>query len=199
MSHLSPETFVDLLDGTTREDAVPHLAACDVCRRELETLRATWQAAVDADVPEPSPLFWDHLSARVASAVAAEGQTKRAPWWRVGWSWNVAGLAAAAAAAVIVAVLVRPLGPATPVATTSSAPAAVASSAPAEPLAPLADDESIALVADLASELDWDGVSEMGLAAEGGAARAVAELDEGERVELQRLLAEALGPAASTL
>ena len=68
-----------------------------------------------------------------------------------------------------------------------------------ELLAPLADDESMALVADLAGELDWDGVSEVGLASEGGAARAVAELDEAERVELRRLLAEELGPAAGTL
>ena len=199
MSHLSPDTFVDLLDGTTREDAVPHLATCEVCRRELDALRATWQAAADADVPEPSPLFWNHLSARVASAVAAEGQTTRAPWWRVGWSWNVAGLAAAAAAAVVVAVLVRPFEPAAPRAVPAAPAAVAAASADAEPLAPLADDESMALVADLASELDWDVVSELGLATEGRAARAVAELDDAERAELRRLLAEALGPSASTL
>jgi len=199
MSHLSPDTFVDLLDGTTREDAVPHLATCDVCRRELESLRATWHAAADADVPEPSPLFWDHLSARVASAVAAEGTSKPAPWWRLGWSWNMAGLVGAAAAAVLVAVLVRPFNPAAPEMTTI-APSAVATVVgQADTLAPLADDESMALVADLASELDWDGVSEMGLAAEGGAARAVAELDDAERVELRRLLAEELGPDAGTL
>lgn len=198
MAHLSPDTFVDLLDGTTREDAVPHLATCEVCRLELESLRATWQAAVEADVPEPSPLFWDHLSARVASAVAAEGQATPAPWWRLGWSWNMAGLVGAAAAAVLVAVLVRPFDPAAPM-TTVMPEAVAALSGQNELLAPLADDESMALVADLAGELDWDGVSEVGLASEGGAARAVAELDEAERVELRRLLAEELGPAAGTL
>ena len=49
-------------------------------------------------MPEPSPLFWDHLSSRVHDAVAAEGQP-RAPWWRIDWSWSSVGLAGAAVAA----------------------------------------------------------------------------------------------------
>ena len=199
MAHLSPDTFVDLLDGTTREHAVPHLATCEVCRRELESLRATWQAAADAEMPEPSPLFWDHLSARVASAVAADARTRRTAWWRRGWSRNVVGLAGAAAAAVLVAVLLRPFDRAVPQVATV-APAAVSTRpGQSDVLAPLAEDESIALVADLASELDWDGVSEMGLVAEGGAARAVAELDDAERLELRRLLADELGRDAGVL
>ena len=31
MTHLSPDTFVDLLDGTLADAAVPHLASCDTC------------------------------------------------------------------------------------------------------------------------------------------------------------------------
>lgn len=201
MNHLSPDTFVDLLEGTVSEDAVPHLASCALCRDELASLLATWQAAVDADVPEPSPLFWDHLSARVADAVAAESQAVRRPWWRLDWSWNVAGLAAAAAAAVIVVVLVRPAGSPTPVVPTVGSATVPAASGVAdlEPLAPLADDESIGFVADLAANLDWDGVAEGGLSAAGSAARAVSELDENERIELQRLLSEELGASAGTL
>ncbi len=35
--------------------------------------------AAEVEVPEPSPLFWDHLSARVGEAVAAE-QAPRRSW-----------------------------------------------------------------------------------------------------------------------
>ena len=47
-------------------------------------------------------------------------------------------------------------------------------------------------MADLASDLDWDGVAELGLAPVGGAERAASEMSADERVELQRLLHEAL-------
>ena len=59
-------------------------------------------AAAEVEVPEPSPLFWKHLSERVREAVAAEGVAAIAvPAW--GWAralpswrgWAVAGVAAA--------------------------------------------------------------------------------------------------------
>ena len=59
--------------------------------------------------------------------------------------------------------------------------------------APLADDESMGLVADLASHLDWDGVAEVGWSSDNASARAVGELTDDERVELRRLLTEAIG------
>ena len=90
MTHLYPDTFVDLLDGTLAASAVPQLASCDTCRQQLANLRVTWQAAADVEVPEPSPLFWDHLSARVHDAVSAEMQP-RAAWWRIDWSWTAVG------------------------------------------------------------------------------------------------------------
>jgi len=197
MTHLSPDTFVDLLDGTLAEETVPHLATCASCRQQLAELRVTWQAAAAVDVPEPSPLFWDHLSARVHDAVAADVQP-RAPWWRIDWSWTSVGLAGAAVAALaLVAFLqvprpvVRPGGTSEP-----AAGGAVASLAAPEPVV-LPDDESIGLMADLASDLDWDGVAELGLAPVGGAERAASEMTADERVELQRLLHDALAPAGT--
>ena len=41
MTHLSPDTFVDLLDGTRAEETVLHLATCDICRQQLAELRRT--------------------------------------------------------------------------------------------------------------------------------------------------------------
>lgn len=198
MTHLPPDTFVDLLDGTLSEAAVPHLASCHSCRQQLAELRVTWQATTEADVPEPSPLFWDHLSARVHDAVAAEGQA-RAPWWRTDWSWTSVGLAGASVAALtlVAFLLVPPTGSQVPsgsvVATNAAAESAVGGVA--EPVA-LPDDESIALMADLASDLG-DAVVELGLTTDGLADRGASEMTADERVELQRLLHEALAPAGT--
>lgn len=200
MTHLSPHTFVDLLDGTLAEAAVPHLASCNRCRRQLSELRVTWKAAAESEVPEPSPLFWDHLSARVHDAVADEGLS-RAPWLRIiDWSWTSVGLFGAAVATLaLVAFLQLPRSgsQATSVSVVSAnAAAASAFVADAEPVA-LPDDESIGLMADLASGLDWDDVAELGLTTDGLADRATSEMTADERVELQRLLHEALTPAGT--
>lgn len=193
MSHLSPDTFVDLLDGTAREDAVPHLRDCQQCQEQLAEVRAAWQAAVDVDVPEPSPLFWDHLSRRVHDAVAAEPVTPR--WWQVRWTWPTVGLAGAAFAAVaLVFVLQAPRTAVTDTAATVPQRADVLESVEPDPLPALIDDASIGLVADLASDLDVESaLPELGLGARGAADRALSELDADERVELRRLLAEEMG------
>lgn len=193
MSHLSPETFVDLLDGTVGEDAVPHLRGCDACRTQLAELRATWQAAVDTDVPEPSPLFWDHLSRRVHEAVAAEAVP--APRWWQAWTRRPFVLAAAATAAValVVAVQVSPI-PDGRVTDPAQAQAALSEAPALDPLPALEDDPSIGLVADLTSDLDVESaLPELGLGARGAADRALSELDADERAELRRLLAEEMG------
>ena len=39
MSHLTPEQFVDVAEGTASEQSVPHLASCDACRSELAEMR----------------------------------------------------------------------------------------------------------------------------------------------------------------
>src|SRR5213594_321234 len=56
------------------------------------------------DVPEPSPLFWDHLSQRVREAVANEPPP--APGWmnrlNVAWAAGVFGAVAIVVLAVVV-------------------------------------------------------------------------------------------------
>src|SRR5437762_12868319 len=56
----------------------------------------------DVDVPEPSPLFWDHLSQRVREAVANEPPP--APGWmnrlNVAWAAGVFGAVAVVVLAV---------------------------------------------------------------------------------------------------
>src|SRR5947209_4084031 len=78
MGHLKSNELIDLAEGIRPEASAPHLQACGDCRRQLDDLRAMMTAAANVDVPEPSPLFWDHLSARVHAAVDADGAPRRA-------------------------------------------------------------------------------------------------------------------------
>ncbi|HMJ87729.1 MAG TPA: hypothetical protein VK504_31355, partial [Vicinamibacterales bacterium] len=78
--HLQPDELIDLAEGTRAESSATHLAECAVCRLQLEELKAMLSTAADVDVPEPSPLFWDHFSARVRQAVDAEGAPRRSFW-----------------------------------------------------------------------------------------------------------------------
>src|SRR5258705_10923481 len=75
--HLNADDLVDLAEGARPESSAPHLAACPQCRAHLEELRGTMSAIADVDVPEPSPLFWDHFSQRVHDAVATEAMDAR--------------------------------------------------------------------------------------------------------------------------
>ena len=204
MNHLSPETFVDLLDGTVAEPDVLHLGSCDACRNQLAQLRATVQMAVQTAVPEPSPLFWDHLASRVRDDVRheAEQPAEVAGWegiWRISW-WRLGGLVSAATAAVALVVSlqmprVAEAPGAQPVGTVASSVASVPNAA-GDPFDSIDQDEPLGFVADLASSMDWDDAAELGFASPGEVDRSLVNLDEGERVELQRLLHEALGSGA---
>jgi hypothetical protein len=200
MGHLTPARLVDLAEGAEAEHAVPHLAECDACRRALTELRAT-MAAMGSDVgnsgvPEPSPLFWDHLSSRVREGIAEQGAPGGAGWIE-GWlraRIALPILGAAAAAAVVVAVASRrpivqnPI-PAAPLPIVENAQ--LPSLPPLEPLgAP--DDPALGLMADYGTALAWDDMrEEMALTGHaGGTDEAVATLSAEERQELQRLLEE---------
>jgi hypothetical protein len=192
MSHLSPETFVDLLDGSLTEASVPHLAGCRACRQQLAELRATWQAADSVETPEPSPLFWDHLSARVREAVSTEALPARG-WWP-GGQWRMAAIVGAAAAVLAVAVTLGPLRSGGVNRATTPPESTVAVTEPAVHVAePLPEDESLGFVVDLASNINWDSAADFGLTAHGDADRALADMDDADRAELRRLLDEALG------
>ena len=72
MSHLSASEFVDLAEGTLAPQRAAHAAHCEVCRAQAAVVQDALGLTNDAaPVPEPSPLFWDHLSARVREAIEA--------------------------------------------------------------------------------------------------------------------------------
>lgn len=202
MKHLSPEQLLDLADGTTPEASVAHLARCAECRAQLSDLRATMGLAMAADVPEPSPLFWDHLSTRVRDSIAAGDVPARRSVFSFGFerlSWRfmtVAGGAAAAVAVVLLAGTMRT--PSVPMEQAAiEAPAAVAVT-PQRDSGSAADAASLALLTELAVGLDWESAADAGITLTVGAAdEAVLDLSGEERAELQRLLREAIGGAGA--
>jgi hypothetical protein len=189
VAHVSPDTFIDLLDGTVDESSVAHLSSCAACRDQLAQLRATWQAAAAADMPEPSPLFWEYLSARIHEAVGAE-QPVGARSRGLTWSWRFGLVVTAAAATIALAIGLRVARHSDQAQSPGSSTLATMSEPRVELLA---DDEPLAFVADLASDIDWDNIGEQSLASHGDADLALAGLSDVERLELQRLLREALG------
>jgi hypothetical protein len=198
MTHLSDEEFVDRLDDTLPAARRAHLQHCDACRaqaREMDLVLARTVDSGNADVPEPSPLFWDHLSARVRNAVT----TPETKTWRnlVGWpgtAW-VAGLASIALA-VAVSHAVLPHAP------RATSPSPVVRSAPApapawgrsgeeggEPADDIEADEAWALVRSMADQIEWDEAHDAGISARPDAAeRMTLELSTREQSELARLL-----------
>jgi hypothetical protein len=195
MRHLHSDELIDLADGARLESSAPHLQTCEACRRQLAELRAVMAAAARIDVPEPSPLFWDHFSARVHDAVAAGGAPRRASWFGLALP-----LSAAACAVVIIAAVTLRVGHApgfVPLpAPAVSLPPGEAEVADAD-LAAVPDDPSLDLVADLAAQVDWDAAGAPGFEAhlethEDAADKAVGQLTAVERGELKRLLNEEL-------
>jgi hypothetical protein len=198
MDHLTPETLLDLAEGTRAESSAPHLASCGACRRDLSGLRDALAATSAARIPDPSPLFWEHFSARVRQSIAEDSVSTvrhRARWG--GWRW--AGAAVSAAAVVVAMVLVQPAPEeaGAPLAGASGAgmPALDRDPVMGGPDVPvnLISDVSVDFIADLAGELDWDAAAEAGLTQAGAIDRLVFELSADERAELHRLLQVELG------
>ena len=191
--HLTSEELLDLAEGVLSESSAPHLAMCARCREQLKELRDV-MATLQVDVPEPSPLFWEHFSARVSEAVASDAKSARS-WFGIGrWSWGIA----AVMTAVVLAIAVSRV-PKTPGDATHGSATAVAEVPAADIGSTLtADDPSFVLLRDLAGSLDWDAAAEVGIGMEVGSAdTAVAELSDAERTELQRLLREAISPTGA--
>ena len=209
MTHLTDVEFIDLVDGTLAPARARHLDACESCRASASAIRETLSRAANAEIPEPSPLFWDHFSARVQEGVRAESV---APSGWFGWAqsatmkWAMSG---ALLTLLLVAVVWRASAPHPE--SSASEPIATASSTtgPADPDAFDPDlDEAWALVRTVAydvardtpasDEIAWDEVATEGFGVRPGAVEhAILALTGDERSELLRLLqAETKQPGA---
>lgn len=186
--HLNNAELVECLENDRTLPRRAHLERCEKCRSRMADLRATLeqvQRAQTGDIPEPSPLFWQHFSRRVHDAIENESPVVRPRWLTI--------LAPAAAVIVLCAGALavwsqqRSLNEAVPATDAAVAPAVT----PLLTEAPMDLDEDVewALVRVAADDLEWDSAADAGIRANPGAAERVAlEMSAAERTELERLI-----------
>ena len=183
MQHLSSDEVIDIVEGTASDARTTHVETCAACRKQVDELRRVMAMAREDHVPEPSPLFWHHVSDRVRRAVADEPIP--ASRWVDVFSWRV--LVPATSLAMIFAMAVGAF-----VTYRDGAhriDQLVRDEPPAEVSVVAQEDASWALLGDLTSTLDMDTIVDEGIVFGPGAAeRAVAQLSSEEAAALVRLL-----------
>jgi hypothetical protein len=124
-----------------------HVDACSTCASQLDEARAGLALALRAEVPEPSPLYWESLRRSVGRRIADE--PRRGQRWR----WLLPLATATAVAALALSVGHAPRHPATPVTRAGVVPAWSA-------LPPAERDEALTVLEGLAvadtSLASWD-------------------------------------------
>ena len=77
-AHLTESEIVDLADGIAGESLTAHASHCAECQARVETFAAALREAREADVPEPSPEYWQAFRREVEARLEQEAR----PWWR---------------------------------------------------------------------------------------------------------------------
>ena len=191
---LTPDEFVDLVDGTLAADRETHLATCAACAATATDVREALAAAMSVEVPEPSPLFWPSVNARVQAAVAESATTGWRAWLRLDVFVPIAGLG------LVVVAIASAIDAVSPAPRVRTAPAAavtadlVETSEPAgeTPLDLAATDDALAMMADLASGLPEGGWDALGVTRLPDLDVAAASLTADERDALAALLQSAV-------
>jgi hypothetical protein len=198
MTHLSPEQIVDVAEGCADAASAAHAAGCEPCRAKVEALLDAVRLADSDPRPEPSPIFWTHLAARIGDAVRREHAAARSRW---SWGWRLVPLGAAAVLLIAAAVgLHMRNGP--PPGLVVPAPVSRAAGSPQPAPERLADgeptdDPSWLLVSALSAEVSIDDAEAFGaIPPPGGADQALLQLDDAERMELAKILRDAIGAEA---
>lgn len=192
MNHLSDSEFVDLVEGQLAPERAGHAEQCAECRGRADRFRALLGAMRTDAVPEPSPLFWDHFSARVATAIDAEGRpaSQWALWCRSARvQWAVAAVALVLAAGVTW----RTLMPASSV-TVPPAPQFTGVGGPADADADdILDQDAWHAIVLATDAFELDDTEALDIRVRPGSAERMAEeLTAEERSELARLIEDEL-------
>jgi hypothetical protein len=106
--HVSDESLADLAEGGGAEADRVHAAGCGRCAARVEEARAGLALARRADVPEPSPLYWEAMRRNVGRRIAEE------PHGAQRWLWLVPVASAVVAVAVVVFTTGRTHAPTAP-------------------------------------------------------------------------------------
>jgi len=185
MKHLSPEEFVDAAEGTLDAARAAHLRTCEACRTQADSLGALLRDTAAIDVPDPSPLFWDHFSARVRERIAEQPEADRASWLSAGLRTL---LPLGAFVALVIAVIAGTLLPrlATPPVV---APQGQVAALEIEPNVDARNNEVWSVLTDAAADMGIEDAHAAGMAVHPAAIdRAVQRLNKDELTELGRLL-----------
>jgi hypothetical protein len=194
MTHLTPDEFVDLLEQTLPAARRAHVDACAACRDTAASMGAVLARVADDDVPEPSPLFWDHLSARVRRGIETAPPSSWRDWFSrpaIAWTTGLASIALAVALTHSLQPRLRPSGPV--VALVPARPASAPGVAVTDGSDDIEQDEAWALVRTVADEAPLDAAQAAGIEPRPGAAERIAlEMSAQEQSELARLLEDEL-------
>lgn len=194
MTHLTPQQFVDAVDGVLAASQLEHVEQCDACGRELAELRALLGEAQSAGaVPEPSPLFWDHFANRVHAATRVEPIPVRTPWWQGTWRPLVAVGAVLAVGALVLVVSTRSVPREAPPAQVAAVEPGAASDSALAVEAGLLSDQQLDAMAQLAQDVPWDQAAEAARPTTDATAAMVAELTPEQRAEFARLIKAQMG------
>jgi hypothetical protein len=184
MTHLTADELLDAMDGLLAPERQSHLETCDQCRHEIAGLSSTLSETQSVNVPEPSPLFWQHLSDRVRTSIDAEPLPAGgySGWlrWQVLAPLGVLGLVVMA---LVFAMPGRDVG--SPDGAVDGTEVALS-------------DDSWVLVAEMVGEVDWDTAQAAGVVPRPNTVeQALLELTPQEQRELTRLLQAELQRAKS--
>jgi hypothetical protein len=198
MRHLNDAELVDFVEGRLTGPQTTHAKTCADCLARAATMRDALAGAADVPVPEPSPLFWEHLSSRISTAIDREPAPRAGRAWRPlrapAWAWAVT---AVLAALVVTATLWRGWQP-------GVQPTQVAADRPArgQPQADtnrdvwnedVEEDQAWAVVRAVAEDIGWDGANDADISVRPQSAdHVVPQLSSEERSELARLIEEEL-------
>jgi hypothetical protein len=211
MKHLSREELIDSLEHVLPPAREAHAEACATCRAERASLQEVLHRVAEVEVPEPSPLFWEHFSAHVRDQVAQQPQPTLSGWpaWATLSGWSTRGWPkwAAGAATLLICVTLGWAGwrDYQRGHHTGAGMSAGAYNPPGTPLAPdqgspldSSPDEDWNLVVSMAEDVTVEDADDPRLAVKPGSAeRALTDLSSEQRSELARLLtAEMLRPAS---
>lgn len=191
--HLTPCEFVDLIDGQLDASRSPHLETCGFCRKQVEDVQESLRLSSELQMPEPSPLFWDHFSNHVRGGVAARDAAEGVETVRAG---PVLRNVLAIATLLIVAAAGWYLRPG------SGGEPSGAGAGRITDDAALAADQSASdaweTARAAAERVDWDAAEAAGLSARPDSIdRAILDLDDREREQLIFLLEEELERAGT--